>query len=216
MTIDWPWLVLAALGASHGLNPAMGWLFAVALGMQEGSVRAVWRSLLPLAAGHAAAILVVLAALSAVGEFVTLDALKWGVAGVLLAFACLRLIRRGHPRFGGMRVGPRDLAIWSFLMASAHGAGLMVAPFAIPVTTNQQMQHTHHIATSASASVAGMGIGGAEAALLHTVGYLAVTATLAVVVYSRTGLGALRRSWINIDLIWTVLLLLTAFATPFI
>lgn len=214
MTIDWPWLVLAALGASHGLNPAMGWLFAVALGMQEGSVRAVWRSLLPLAAGHAAAILVVLAALSAIGQFVTMNALKWGVAGVLLAFACLRIVRRGHPRFGGMRVGPRDLAIWSFLMASAHGAGLMVAPFAIPITTNQQMAHAGHFATSAS--VATMGIGGAEAALLHTAGYLGVTATLAVVVFSRAGLGSLRRAWINIDLIWTALLLLTAVATPFL
>lgn len=208
--IDWPWLVLAALGASHGLNPAMGWLFAVALGMQEGSVRAVWRSLLPLAAGHAAAILVVLATLAAIGEFVTVDALKWVVAAVLLGFACLRIAGRGHPRFGGMRVGPRDLAIWSFLMASAHGAGLMVAPFALPVMTNEQMHHAGH------AAVAGIRMGGAEAALLHTAGYLGVTAALAVVVYSRIGLAALRRSWINIDLIWTALLLLTAIATPFL
>jgi hypothetical protein len=210
MMIDWPWLVLAALGASHGLNPAMGWLFAVALGMQEGSVRAVWRSLLPLAAGHAAAILVVLATLAAIGEFVTVEALKWAVAAVLLGFACLRIAGRGHPRFGGMRVGPRDLAIWSFLMASAHGAGLMVAPFALPMTTNEQMHHAGH------AAVAGIRMGGAEAALLHTAGYLGVTAALAVVVYSRTGLGALRRSWINIDLIWTALLMLTAIATPFL
>lgn len=214
MTFDWPWLVLAALGASHGVNPAMGWLFAVALGMQEGSVRAVWRALLPLAVGHAAAIVVVLATLAAIGEFVSLGALKWGVAGVLFAFACLRIVRRGHPRFGGMRVGARDLAIWSFLMASAHGAGLMVAPFALPVMTNQQMPHAGHIAASASA--AGVGVGGAEAALLHTAGYLAVTAALALVVYTRIGLASLRSSWINIDVIWTVLLTLTAVATPFL
>ena len=212
MTFDWPWLVLAALGASHGVNPAMGWLFAVALGMQEGSVRAVWRALLPLAVGHAAAIVVVLATLAAIGEFVSLGALKWGVAGVLFAFACLRIVRRGHPRFGGMRVGARDLAIWSFLMASAHGAGLMVAPFALPVMTNQQMPHAGHIAASA----AGVGVGGAEAALLHTAGYLAVTAALALVVYTRIGLASLRSSWINIDVIWTVLLALTAVATPFL
>jgi hypothetical protein len=212
MTFDWPWLVLAALGASHGVNPAMGWLFAVALGMQEGSVRAVWRALLPLAVGHAAAIVVVLATLAAIGEFVSLGALKWGVAGVLFAFACLRIVRRGHPRFGGMRVGARDLAIWSFLMASAHGAGLMVAPFALPVMTNQQMPHAGHIAASA----AGVGVGGAEAALLHTAGYLAVTAALALVVYTRIGLASLRSSWINIDVIWTVLLTLTAVATPFL
>lgn len=214
MITDWPWLVLAALGASHGLNPAMGWLFAVALGMQDGSVRAVWRSLLPLAAGHAAAILVVLATLAAIGEFVTVEVLKWGVAAVLFGFACVRIAGRGHPRFGGMRVGPRDLAIWSFLMASAHGAGLMVAPFALPMATNQHMQHAGHGATTVA--VAGIRMGGAEAALLHTAGYLGVTAVLAVAVYSRIGLGALRRSWINIDLIWTALLLLTAIATPFL
>lgn len=212
MTFEWPWLVLAALGASHGLNPAMGWLFAVALGMQEGSVRAVWRALLPLAAGHAAAIIVVLATLAAIGEFVSLGALKWGVAGVLIAFACLRVVRRGHPRFGGMRIGPRDLAIWSFLMASAHGAGLMVAPFALPVMTNQQMPHSAHVV----ASTAGLGMGGSEAALLHTAGYLAVTAALALLVYTRVGLGSLQRAWINIDLIWTALLVLTAVATPFL
>ena len=124
----WPWLALAGLGALHGVNPGMGWLFAVALGLQEGRARAVWRALPPLALGHALAIALAVAVAAAIGGIIPVAPLRWGVAAVLLGFGLLRLRFHRHPRYGGMRVGPRQLTIWSFLMATAHGAGLMILP----------------------------------------------------------------------------------------
>ena len=125
-SFTWLWLLL--LGAMHGVNPSMGWLFAVALGLQERSARAVWRALLPLAVGHALAIGVAIVLAAIVGLVIPPGYLKWVVAAALLAFAIPRLVRHRHPRWGRMQVQMRDLAVWSLLMASAHGAGLMVLP----------------------------------------------------------------------------------------
>jgi hypothetical protein len=132
-----PWVALLLLGAWHGINPGMGWLFAVALGLQEQSRRAVWRAVGPLALGHGAAIAAAVALGLAAGLAVPVGRLKLIVAGVLLVFGVFRVVRARHPRlgrWGGMRVGARDLSVWSFLMASAHGAGLMVLPFVLGVT----------------------------------------------------------------------------------
>lgn len=129
--MSWPWLALLLLGAGHGINPGMGWLFAVALGMQEGKGRAVWRALPPLALGHGLAIGAVVLLAGAVGMVVPPRTLKWLVAAILLAFGLYRLLRNRHPRYGGMRVGMRELTIWSCLMASAHGAGLIVLPLVL-------------------------------------------------------------------------------------
>jgi hypothetical protein len=126
-----PWLGLAGLGALHGINPGMGWLFAVALGLQERKGAAVWRALPPLALGHGLAIGVVVALAAVVGLVLPLGWLKWSVAALLLGMGAYRLFRHGHPRYGGMQVGPLQLTIWSFLMASAHGAGLMVLPIVL-------------------------------------------------------------------------------------
>lgn len=123
-----PWATLLALGAVHGINPGMGWLFAAALGLQEGRARAVWRALPALALGHAVAIAAVLAIAAFVGVAVPVEVLRWIVAATLLAVGVTKLLRQRHPRYGGMRVTWRQLAVWSFLMASAHGAGLMVMP----------------------------------------------------------------------------------------
>ncbi|HWU41699.1 MAG TPA: hypothetical protein VN203_28920, partial [Candidatus Acidoferrum sp.] len=122
-TITWPWAALFLLGAYHGINPGMGWLFAVALGMQERSSRAVWRALVPISVGHAVAIGVVVALVGLFQAVLPLTALKIGVAVVLFGFGVYHLARHRHPRWGGMLVGFGDLTIWSFLMASAHGAG---------------------------------------------------------------------------------------------
>lgn len=128
-------LALALLGAFHGINPGMGWLFAVALGLQERKTSAVWRSLGPLALGHALAVVVAILVAYVVGRIVPVEYLKWAIAAVLLSFGVYRLFRASHPRYGGMRVNGRQLTIWSFLMASAHGAGLMVLPFIFGATT---------------------------------------------------------------------------------
>jgi hypothetical protein len=247
---SWPWLALLLLGAGHGINPGMGWLFAVALGMQEGKGRAVWRALPALALGHALAIGGAVLAAAAIGAVVPPRALKWLVAVVLLGFGVYKLFRNSHPRFGGMRVGMRDLAIWSCLMASAHGAGLMVLPLVVgdqrgaPQVVQEPghagMRHGKPLAPAAElernvaqsdplgggahmahakllrAGPSDRGVGGLMATLVHTLGYLLVTGLIAVLVYEKLGLAALRSVWLNLDLIWAGALIVTAILTPLI
>jgi hypothetical protein len=189
----WPWAALALLGAIHGINPGMGWLFAVGLGMQKRERRAVWRALVPLAAGHAAAIAVVAVVVGVVGLAIPLGELRWVVAIVLFLLGLAKLVRTRHPRWGGMTVGSRDIAVWSFLMASAHGAGLMVAPFLL-----QDVRPT----------------AGIWVALIHTAGYLLVTGLVAVIVYERLGLRLLGKAWFNVDRLWAGALIATASLTP--
>ncbi|MBR9989033.1 MAG: hypothetical protein KFH98_04710 [Gemmatimonadetes bacterium] len=211
-----PVIALVTLGAVHGINPAMGWLFAVALGLQERRARAVWRALPPLALGHALAVAVVVLLGLAVGHVVPHNVLRYGTAAVLLVFGVHRLLRgHRHPRFGGMRVGSRDLTVWSFLMASAHGAGLMVLPFVMPAaaTAGAAAGHEAHMA---HAGVMAGEITGLAAAGVHTASYLMVTGILAVVVYERVGLRMLRTAWINLDVLWAIALIATALVTPFI
>lgn len=215
----WPWVTLLLLGGLHGVNPGMGWLFAVALGLQEGRGRAVWRALPPLALGHAVAIGVVAAVAVLVGVAVPLDVLKWVVAGLLLTMGVARLVRARHPRYGGMKVGARELGVWSFLMASAHGAGLMVVPVLLEMDGGgAHAGHAEHVEALAplTAGLADGQIAALFATGVHTVGYLLVMALLAVVVYHKLGVRLLRTHWINLDLVWAVALILTAIATPLI
>jgi hypothetical protein len=191
--VSWP--ALLALGAGHGINPAMGWLFAVALGLQRGSRRAVWAALGPLAVGHAAAIAVAIVVAGVAGFVLPLDALRWVTAGLLVGLGVYRLVRARHITYGGMRATGRELATWSFLMASAHGAGLMVLPLVLGHAV-ASVEHT-----------------GVQAALVHSAGYLLVTGAIAALVYERIGLGFLRRGWINLDLVWAVALVMTGCAT---
>ena len=199
----WPTLFL--LGAYHGINPAMGWLFAVALGLQERSRWATGRALLALAAGHAAAIAAALAGAELLGRFVPISLVSAAAGVALIGFGIYKLRVRRHPRFGGMRVGGRDLAVWSFLMASAHGAGFMVLPFVMELPTGvtaAMSGHAGHIAASASDA-------GALAIGVHTLAYLLVTACVAWVVYWKVGLSRLRTAWINMDWLWAGALVLT-------
>ena len=205
------WPALLALGAGHGINPAMGWLFAVALGLQRGSRRAVWASLGPLALGHAAAIAAAIIAAGLAGLVLSQDALRWVTAGLLVGLGAYRLVRARHITYGGMRANGRELAAWSFLMASAHGAGLMVLPLVLGDET--PARHVHAVATASWVGLAGIEWAGAIAALVHSAGYLLATGAIAVVVYERFGLGFLRRGWINLDLIWAVALVVTGLAT---
>jgi hypothetical protein len=198
------------LGAVHGLNPGMGWLFAVALGLQERRRAALWGALPPLALGHAAAILAALVVAALLGRTLPLTAVEWVVAGMLIALGSVRLLRHQHPR-GGMRVGPRDLALWSLAMATAHGAGLMVLPVVLGVP---ESAHAAHAAKVTMAGV--MGAGGVAAwwaTALHTAGYLTATMLAAVVVYERFGVGVVRRVWVNVDLIWGPALIITGILT---
>lgn len=218
MTIDdrWlslPWLSLLALGAAHGINPAMGWLFAVGRGLQERDRRAVWRALGPLALGHGVAIAVAVLLALTLGEILPMRWLRWIVAAALLAVGVDGLVHHRHVRLGGMRVNARELATWSFLMASVHGAGLMVLPFMLGAASPASAELHHQHAMASPVVAAGIGVVspiGVTAALIHTVGYLAVTAALAVVVYEKVGLRILRRAWINLNVVWAAALIAAA------
>jgi hypothetical protein len=207
--VSWP--ALLALGAGHGINPAMGWLFAVALGLQRQSRGAVWGALGPLAAGHALAIAATIAAAGVIGLIVPLEVLKWLTAILLVGLGVYRLARSRHISYGGMRVDARELATWSFLMASAHGAGLMVLP--LVMGNLPAAGHSHHMAAAALIGSANIEWSGIAAALVHTAGYLLVTGAIAVIVYERVGVRFLRTAWVNLDLIWAVALVITGVAT---
>jgi hypothetical protein len=194
---EWRWAALFLLGAYHGINPGMGWLFAVALGMQEKSSRAVIRSLAPIALGHAIAIGAVVLLADLMQIALPLRFVKAIVAAMLVSLGIYRVLHSRHFRFGGMQVGFGRLTLWSSLMASAHGAGLMVLPVVMP-------EH-HHPA----------GMNGLEATLVHTAGYLIVTATVALVVYQKLGLALLRTAWLNLDLVWAVALIATGCVAMF-
>jgi hypothetical protein len=222
--LAWPWVGLLLLGAVHGINPGMGWLFAVALGLQEQGRRAVWRALLPLAGGHAVAIGGVAVVAVLLGTSLPATPLKWAVAALLLGFGVFKLFRSGHPRYGGMRVGAVDLTVWSFLMASAHGAGLMILPLLLALTAPAASgaHAAHGAAGHAGHGMELMAVLPADhtAALLatgvHTAGYLLVTGVVAVVVYEKLGLRLLGKVWFNLDRVWAVALIATAVLTPFI
>jgi uncharacterized membrane protein len=199
------WNAMLVLGAYHGINPGMGWLFAVALGMQQRNVRAVFGAFLPLALGHAMAVGAVVLAAGLAGLVVPLDALKIAVASVLMMFGLHRLWRHRHPRFGGMQVGFRDLTVWSFLMASAHGAGFMVLPFVLGAPAVAASEHAEHMV----AQDTGMPWTNAMAVGIHTLAYLLVTTLVACVVYRKLGLRLLRTAWINLDWLWAGALVIT-------
>ena len=226
------WLALLGLGAFHGINPGMGWLFAVALGLQEQRRGAVLRALVPIALGHALSIGLVVLLIGLLHDALPEAYVRWPVGLGLAGFGAYKLVRSRHPRWVGMRVGFRDLTLWSFLMATAHGAGLMLAPvllgWSAPAPAHdmaahhghdmaahaQHMaagghaQHAQHLAAAASTPLLGL-----AATAIHTLGYLLVMAAIAVVVYEKVGLAILRKAWFNLDVVWALALVVTGVVT---
>jgi hypothetical protein len=188
----WPWIVIAGLGLYHGVNPAMGWLFAVALGLHRKSQAVVLLSLVPIALGHAAAVAVALAAFLTLGLVIDHAVLTWLAAAALIAWAVWHGLYGHRQRvIVGMQTGLVGLLVWSFVMASAHGAGLMLMPAVMPLC-----------ASAEAASGAATMLPALAALGLHTAAMLAAIAVIALVVYNWLGVGFLRRGWINFDLIW--------------
>jgi hypothetical protein len=201
----WPWAALVLLGAYHGLNPGMGWLFAVGRGLQERSRRAVLTSLLPIAIGHEASIVIVVIAVSLTEQFLPPFLIRLLAALVLVSFGIYKLVRpRSHPGGFGMRIGFAGLAGWSFLMSTAHGAGLMLAPvlLGLPIYT------VYH-------SLRELSLQAVAAASLHVAAMLFVMGIVSVVVYEKVGLGILRRGWFNLDLGWSLVLIASGAITLF-
>jgi hypothetical protein len=194
---------LVALGAFHGLNPGMGWLFAVAIGLQERSRAAVLRALGPIAAGHAASVLVVALAVSAFRSVVAGRAVAIAGGAVLVGFGLWRMLSRRHFRWAGMRLTAAQLTGWSFLMSSVHGAGLMLLPVLVAGYSGG-----HHAADGAATWWAGL-----LATAVHTAATATVAGVVAILVYEVIGLRILRTAWINLDRIWAVALLGAGVAT---
>jgi len=196
-------LLICALGAYHGANPAMGWLFAVSLGMQDGSRRAVLRAMPPIAIGHELSVVLVASIVSALGLLASPAALQALAAAALIGFGTFRFARpRLHPRWTRMRVRGRELALWSFLMSSAHGAGLMVAPLLIAGAasgSNHDLLTGTHLDLRLTALLV----------TLHAAVMIAVTAAVAVAVYSRFSTTLLRRIWPNMDGVWAAAFLVS-------
>jgi hypothetical protein len=200
--------LMLLLGAYHGINPGMGWLFAVALGMQEQKGSAVARALVPIALGHALAIGIVVLAAALLGMALPQNAVRYSVAALLVGLGIRCLVGHWHPRWVRMQVGFRDLTVWSFLMASAHGAGLMVVPVLLGGSTVEAADAGHHHMAAAVSPLAGT-----LATLVHTTAYLAVTGLLAWVIYRKLGLSLLRKTWFNFNLVWGAALVATGLFT---
>jgi hypothetical protein len=203
------WGTLIFLGAFHGVNPGMGWLFAVALGLQENRGAAVWRALLPLGIGHACAIAVTILAGIVAGIAIPPALLRWPVAVLLVLLGVQRLRRHRHPRWAGMRISMGGLTIWSFLVATAHGAGLMVLPVWLHISAVAAAQESETFATHGRHLHTASLMSGLAATAVHGASYLLVTATIAWLVFTRLGVGLLRTAWINLDVIWAVALIVT-------
>ena len=192
-----PWLMIVGLGVFHGLNPAMGWLFAVALGLHRGNRRVVWLSLLPIGLGHALSVAAVALLFILAGAMFEGPAMRIAAGTALIAWAL------HHWRFGsrhrvrvGLKTGLIGLGLWSFLMATAHGAGLMLWPALMPLC----VPAGRTAATGDALLSAALGVG------VHTLAIVATAATIAIAVYEWIGLEILRRAWINLDAVWALAL----------
>jgi len=182
----------------------------VALGMQEQKGSAVARSLVPIALGHALAIGSVVVIAAFLGRALPLLTIRYCVAALLVGLGIFSLVSHRHPRWVRMRVGFRDLTSWSFLMASAHGAGLMVLPLLLGSSTVEAHAHMacHNQMSSAATPLAGMLATG-----IHTAGYLVVTGLVAWAFYRKLGLALLRKTWFNFNLVWGGALVVTGLFT---
>lgn len=198
----WPWLVLIGLGVFHGLNPAMGWLFAVALGLHRRSRAVVWGALPPIAVGHVVSTAMVAAAVALLGVVVDQDLVRRLGGMLLIGWGIYHQIYGHRHRVRiGLTTGYAGLAVWSFLMATAHGAGLMLVPALIPLCLADMPVKDLLASGSITTAIAAIGV--------HGLAMLLVTGLVAVIVYEWFGLAFLRRGWINLDLLWTGALIVT-------
>lgn len=206
MTGDWRpelWLAVIAIGAYHGFNPGMGWPLAVANGMWAKRDTAVFTTLVPLATGHFLAMAAVVLPFSILARY-----LDWSVtirltAGLtVLGFGLYKLVNRRHPRFLN-RIRPSQLTLWSFLMATAHGAGLMLVPIYLGLcATNQDHAAMADLMRSGLAT-------SVVVCAAHTLAMILAGGAMAWVVYRYFGLRLLRTTWLNLDSVWGASLVLT-------
>lgn len=192
---DSAWVAVGLLGVFHGVNPGMGWLFAVSYGLQERNVRALLSALPPIALGHELSVAPVAVALAVFSSVVT-RAVAIGVLAVTLTgFGVYLLLRKRRFTWVGMRLSRWELAWWSFLMSTFTGAGLMLGPVLLDGA------HAHQ---SLESALSGPVLTALAAALVHALALLATSAVIAVAVYEVVGLRLLRSGWINLDRVWAI------------
>src|SRR5215207_2672646 len=206
---DWTpaglWLAVVASGLYHGVNPGMGWPLAVSAGLMERSSRALLAALWPLSVGHLLAMLVV------IFPFALLIALvEWqrqiqiGASLLVIGFGIVRLVNRRHPR-ALARIRPTQLGLWSFAMAIAHGAGLMLVPIYLGLCRAADLDNGHEAASALINANLGMAV---LVSAVHSVAMIAAGALLAWLVYRYLGLKFVSRSWFNLDATWAFSLIL--------
>ena len=210
------WLTIVALGLYHGLNPAMGWPLAVANGMTDRRASALLATMLPLGGGHFAAMAIVLAPFAMLGWYLEWSrAIRIGSGAAVLLFGLFRLLRQRHPRMMA-RIPPSRLALWSFVMATAHGAGLMLVPFmlglcALPPASAPPAQAAGHAAVMTYMAQSNMGTALLVAAV-HSLAAILAGIFIALLVYRTLGLRFLRRAWLDLDRVWGASLVLAGAA----
>lgn len=202
MNNAWAWLTIAGLGAFHGLNPAMGWLFAVALGLHRKNRTIILEALPSIALGHALSVAIIVSTVILAGFFINERAILIASGLLLIAWAIYHQIYGHRHRVRvGMKTGLAGLTLWSFLMATAHGAGLMLLPVVIPLCLSSSTMKDISPESSFATILTAVGI--------HTTAMLVVTGTIAILVYEWIGVAILRSAWINLDLIWVLALIVT-------
>ena len=195
------WAVVVASGVYHGLNPGMGWPLAVAAGLTERRGSAVARTLAPLAAGHLASIAVVLLPFAAVALLLDWSReIRIGAGAGIVAFAAFLLLAPRHPRWTA-RIGPRQVALWSFAVGLLHGAGLMLVPMLLGLCGLASGEQAPFGVASVALANAGVALG---VTMAHTAALVAAGGGLAWVVFRVLGLRFLTRSWFDLSRVWAV------------
>jgi hypothetical protein len=204
-TPAWLWLAVVASGLYHGVNPGMGWPLAVSAGLMERRSRALIAALWPLTVGHLLAMFVVMlpfALLVALIEWQ--QQIQIGASLLVIGFGIFRFINRRHPR-ALARIRPTQLALWSFAVATAHGAGLMLVPIYLGLCRAADLDQGHEAAGALINANLGTAL---MVSVVHSVAMIAAGGLLAWLVYRYLGLKFVSRSWFNLDATWAVSLVL--------
>jgi hypothetical protein len=203
------WLAVVVSGVYHGVNPGMGWPLAVSAALMDGGRRALLRALGALAAGHFLAMIGILLPFVAMTVLVEWQrGIRIGAALLVSGLGLWLLVNRRHPRFLA-RVAPSRLALWSFLAATAHGAGLMLVPVYLGLC-GAGTDSGHLAAAALMARNVGVSL---AVAIVHTAAMIASGGAIAVAVHRWLGLRFLSRSWFNLDLVWALSLVLVGAAS---
>jgi hypothetical protein len=203
-TTAWLWLAVIASGLYHGASPGMGWPLAVSAGLMERSSRGLLAALVPLSAGHLLAMLLVILPFALLVALVEWQRqIQIGASLLVIGFGVFRLARPRHPR-ALTRIPPAQLGLWSFAVATAHGAGLMLVPIYLGLCREADLDRTHKAAGMLIDASLGMAV---LVAAVHAAAMIAAGALLAWLAYRYLGLKFIAMSWFNLDMFWAVSLI---------